>query len=1590
MWFTKLAPGHIKFYFDGESVPRINMELTDFLSGQTSPFLFPMNGDDTVSSGGFYSYFPFAFRKSLKIALDNRPYYYSITYKTYADSERVLTYSGNENVESAMDFLSQPRGPWLPQEYLLTIEDSFSLDFNQEKLINFNTAATIYNLELKKTDQTGNPSFQNLADSLWLEMTWDQHGYHDVMAPFTMFFAGGVKDFACNAFPVTSDPVEKSFLSLFPMSFKSSAQIKIINKSKWNTGSFAVKIHYVPESLPGLDETAGYFRADYRAGLTEDAKDFIVLQKKATGHVVGCVLDMSGGTRPTHLEGDERIYIDGSRTPQLYGTGTEDFFNGGYYFNKGNFSLPYHGFTLGKTYYTLRHVCYRFFLTDHLGFNSDIRFGFEHGAENDSWAEYKSLIFWYGIEHSTLAATDSLNVGDVPDESMHAYETTGNASYRSKSHFYEGDEDEAYVYDNGRHLSGKSHFALKIRPDNGGVRLRRRLDYSLPHQKADVYIDDLYVGQWFDPGYNSSKQWRDSDFEIPASFTSGKTHLRITIDPSAYQSNWTEYTYWALTYDALELPSLIRIEQVQKIMGDGQQGIVHSFLPQPIVVRVYNSKNLPVHKYPVRFEIVSGGGAINTPADTVLDVLTDANGEAQVNWKLGARTSEPQKLRITVKYMGSQIIGSPAIFTATALADDPAQLHAMLSDTLSGIVDTPIETPLRVELADQWGNPVVDRRILFKIVSGSGLVNSADSTLVLSDSSGTALVIWRLGTKAGIMQSVCATCVDLPDTSIYFYARATAGLAHKVTAVGSTQLSGQVGMRLAQNLLVRVADRFDNPVSGQTVSFHLTAGDGHLEQQPGQNITDASGTAGCGLLLGPTAGRNSHEVLAEKPDLIGSPIVFVCSSLPARPHALFKISGDNQSSYPGDRLSKPFQVAVRDTFGNAISGHSVHFVVTQGGGTLDGQNNIIQNTDSTGLARAWLMMGKDLGLQQVQAGSQDESRLLLGSPCVFSATAVICPIDILLSSIQTSSPVQVGHHNKSIVTIILKNLKAEPFVGAEVTLVASKPYIQVTQPAQPTNTEGITVGYLSSVVPDAITVRALVSDTLAVADSASVVFVPEIPAEIVKVQGDSQTVMVGERIIQPILFRLTDAYDNPIRNFPFYLRADAAGDSPSDKVLGRTDDRGEAHFSDWHLSPKPGKHTLKVMVDSLVNLAAVYTAFAVLGKPAHIAYNSGNGQTGTVGTLLPQPFVASVTDSAGKGLLSIPVRFQIIEGDGQFESASVDSTDREGLARVYFRLGKTLAASVIQAGVEGLEDKVIFYCHSQPKKVRQVKVISGQGQKGRSGRPLPVPLTVQLLDEDNQPLSGYEVTFLVVSGEGRITEQQPVLSDSCGMATSRWVLGENGEQKVIVVTQYFTDVIYFNATLVANSPPQLLQWQPTDSSLTLEANQTITFQVRTHDPDNDSLFFSWWVSDELIEGRHTDTFLFTPPLEQEGIYRIKVMISDGLDYIVKVWQVQVTSDVNEIVRRPTTYYLSQNYPNPFNLSTVIRYDVPAGQHVSLIIYNTSGRPVRLLQDSWNIAGSYEFLWDGHSNSGQPLPSGIYYGRFTAGAYQKTIKLVMLR
>jgi hypothetical protein len=93
---------------------------------------------------------------------------------------------------------------------------------------------------------------------------------------------------------------------------------------------------------------------------------------------------------------------------------------------------------------------------------------------------------------------------------------------------------------------------------------------------------------------------------------------------------------------------------------------------------------------------------------------------------------------------------------------------------------------------------------------------------------------------------------------------------------------------------------------------------------------------------------------------------------------------------------------------------------------------------------------------------------------------------------------------------------------------------------------------------------------------------------------------------------------------------------------------------------------------------------------------------------------------------------------------------------------------------------------------------------------------------------------------------------------------------------------------------------------------------------------------------------------------------------------------------PTGYELSANYPNPFNPTTTIHYSLPERAQVKLVVFNSLGQEVASLVNETKESGSYSVVWNGKSENGITVSSGIYFYRIDAGNFSSTHKMVLLK
>jgi hypothetical protein len=226
-----------------------------------------------------------------------------------------------------------------------------------------------------------------------LEMYWDGEEHPSVAVPLGDFFGNGFEKthYTALAMGVSSG----GFYAYLPMPFRSRARIVAVNGTGQVVDAFYFNANVELEmELP--EPLATFHAAWNRDPRTTSPEPHTVVAAEGAGHLVGVSLNAeSYEDNYWFLEGDEIFRVDGEFRGQ--GTGTEDYFNGGWYFQDGPFAAPYHGVVMMDAERG-RVAAYRWHLPDPVRFRDSIRVELEHGHGNEVVADYATVAFWYQTE----------------------------------------------------------------------------------------------------------------------------------------------------------------------------------------------------------------------------------------------------------------------------------------------------------------------------------------------------------------------------------------------------------------------------------------------------------------------------------------------------------------------------------------------------------------------------------------------------------------------------------------------------------------------------------------------------------------------------------------------------------------------------------------------------------------------------------------------------------------------------------------------------------------------------------------------------------------------------------------------------------------------------------------------------------------------------------------------------------------------------------------------------------------------------------------------------------------------------------------
>ncbi|MBA4313082.1 MAG: hypothetical protein C0417_10685 [Chlorobiaceae bacterium] len=113
------------------------------------------------------------------------------------------------------------------------------------------------------------------------------------------------------------------------------------------------------------------------------------------------------------------------------------------------------------------------------------------------------------------------------------------------------------------------------------------------------------------------------------------------------------------------------------------------------------------------------------------------------------------------------------------------------------------------------------------------------------------------------------------------------------------------------------------------------------------------------------------------------------------------------------------------------------------------------------------------------------------------------------------------------------------------------------------------------------------------------------------------------------------------------------------------------------------------------------------------------------------------------------------------------------------------------------------------------------------------------------------------------------------------------------------------------------------------------------------------------------------------------IFSSGEDFKINNPKINsISLSIQEVKPLPTVFELAQNYPNPFNPTTIINYQLPIDNWVTLKVYNILGEEITTLVNGFETAGYKSIQFDATD-----FPNGVYFYRLSANGMKSNFTSV---
>ncbi len=1022
------------------------------------------------------------------------------------------------------------------------------------------------------------------------------------------------------------------------------------------------------------------------------------------------------------------------------------------------------------------------------------------------------------------------------------------------------------------------------------------------------------------------------------------------------------------------------------VAGNEQTGTVGKYLATDLAVMARDQYMNPVKGHPIQFRIIVGAADFAAlGADTLLTKVVDtgSDGIARVKWRLGRKAGLDRNIVEASSTNGTTPLkNSPIRFTAIANPDvtDGRRSSIMAVDAVAN-ADGTSKASIKVSLKDKYENAVTGKYVT---LLSSDVSSNITQPLSTTDVNGDA--IGYVGsTKAGqkwIRARDVNSNVSIADSvKVTFRPLPAYEIARTSVNDGDSQ-TRNVGTALPLALRVIVRDMFGNPIANHPVTFMPTQGGGEM-LDPQVIYTDSLGIAQSRYKLGSQAGVNFIEARAAKSDgsgasLNNSPVRFTEVGVKSSPSKLLVIGGDGQKAAPGGQLPDLLKVRLEDVNGHPLAGETVKFSVLINNGAITSNNPV--TTNMFGEASAQAMAGTGAGSTLFSANLPAYPPI---AAVTFTTTTEVTPAQAR-KLVYLSGGDQRGTVGRTLfngLAVRVEDAYGNPVANVAVTfLVVDDASIQGkgtlanggTTMSVLSNPQGIasaayTLGTragLNKIRAAAVNLQPAFVEFLVYGDA-------DYPYCMEKVENPNLYGQVGKRMVFPIQVLVKDQYGNPARGgMVSFVVVPGSGsiDGPSPGDLG-CQWSGECLLDTRQAGRQRGfghrQPAVRIADGSLQRPRRYSKLFRSSSLPKEFAVHEGE----------PLCFAITATDADGDQIF---YSARNLPDGATFEldpsnintfcwTPAFDQGDR-----VYYPV---FSVQDNRGGIDVDSVKITVLNDNRPP---IIVVVDPTAEVVKLKLLESKTFTIQAEDPDNDVIYyAWKVNDQNVGSSSTFTFESRYYQMGNYIVTADIYDSEHKISRVWMVQISLTSVEMKSFTCSSVEYQGIsLNWQTTSENDNLGFNVLRSRSEKgAYEKINRELIAAQpagqytWVDKNVISG-------------ERYFYKVEDISKSGL----ATQHGPVSADVPV----PKQFELSQNYPNPFNPSTHIRYQMPAAGKVLLQIYNTNGQLIRTLVDGQVQPGFHQVLWDGRSDAGVPVVTGVYYYRIIANGMSVTKKMAMLK